>query len=147
VRCNHLGFWDQSEEQRNLLSWTRDSECEVAVSKFIERLEKVGFQSLTPMGFGVASKRENPIPQIMLVGQVEPDTLAQEPGLVSAGADAVLLRFNSLPHESLDTILEPLAERLWGLGVSGVQQDDLRRLEEPGCDGRVCQAGGAAAGG
>ena len=38
------------------------------MSKFIDKLEKVGLQLPTPLGFGTASKREEQPPAIMLVG-------------------------------------------------------------------------------
>ena len=49
------------------------------MSKFIDKLEKVGLQLPTPLGFGTASKREEQPPAIMLVGQVTSDELAKTP--------------------------------------------------------------------
>ena len=86
--------------------------AEVKMSKFIDKLEKVGLQLPTPLGFGTASKREEQPPAIMLVGKVTPDELAKTPGLADAKVDAFLVSLGSWDEKVFDIIGDALGDRI-----------------------------------
>ena len=115
------------------------------MSKLIEILEKVGQPTATSIGFGTSSRRDDPVPAIMLIGRVTPDELASQPGLADAQADAILVWLDAWKEGSLDKVTDVLADRLWGARVSGIDHDQVRQLEEKGCDFIVFEAENTAA--
>lgn len=105
------------------------------MSKFIDKLEKVGLQLPTPLGFGTASKREEQPPAIMLVGQVTPDELAKTPELADAKVDAFLVSIGSWDEKVFDSIKDALGDRIWGVRVGGgINEEQAGLSKDKGCD-------------
>ena len=115
------------------------------MSKFIDMLEKVGQQLPSPMGFSPASRHSEAAPQILLVGRLRAEELSKSPGLAEAGVDALLIALESWDKRALDRITKPLGDRLWGVGVSGINEEQARELKAAGCDYIVFDAEDTAA--
>ena len=116
------------------------------MSKFIDKMEKVGLQLPTPLGFGTASKREEQPPAIMLVGHVTPDELAKTPGLAEAKVDAFLVSLGSWDEKVLDSIKEALGDRIWGVRVGdGINEEQAGLSKDKGCDFIVFEANNTSA--
>lgn len=114
------------------------------MSKFIDKLEKVGQNSPPPLGFGPASRKETPIPQIALIGQASADD-ASSLDSVAPNVDAVLVSLGSGGYGALDALSESLKDLVWGVRVGEVTVDQVAQLKEKGCDFIVFDADNTSA--
>ena len=104
------------------------------MSKFIDMLQRVGQQTFTPMGFGAAVRSSEGVSSMMLIGQVTLEDLTKAPGLSGAHVDALLVRLTSWEEGSFDDIADSLKGRLWGVGMSGFDEEQTEQLKAKGCD-------------
>ena len=104
------------------------------MSKLIDLLERVGEQTLAPMGFGTASQRGGGGPTIVLIGQLTAAAATKEPGLREAEVDAFLVSLDSPGKRSLDNVSKSLSDRLWGARVGEIDAELTTQLRERGCD-------------
>ena len=114
------------------------------MSKFIDRLEKVGYRKPTPIGFGAAARRDEADPQIMLLGHVSLDEVTKG-RVLKAEVDAFLVDLSSWDEGAIGGLAESLKDRLWGVGIDGIDADQAGLLKEAGCDFVVFQAEHTAA--
>ena len=116
------------------------------MSKFIDKLGKVGQATQGPIGFGTASRGGQAVPSMALIGCVTPDSLARNPKLVDAQVDAFMVLLSSPVESSLDNIIHSLNERLWGARVGGLDGEQAGKLRETGCDFIAFESDGTEAG-
>ncbi|MDA0770527.1 MAG: hypothetical protein O2821_09910 [Chloroflexi bacterium] len=103
------------------------------MSKFVEMLEKTRDMTPEPMGFGAArhSKRN---PSIVLIGQASADDLEKNAKLADAQADAILLTVATSNEKALENASTVLKDKLWGVRVGSVTEQQAASLKEKGCD-------------
>jgi len=116
------------------------------MSKLIDRLEKVGQSSPIPFGFSAKSRREEPVPEIVVIGRAKSQDLAKSPGLAEASVDAILVSGDSWEGRAFKRITDSLQGRVWGVAVIGIDQDQAGKLQTKGCDFLVFSAQNTAAG-
>lgn len=104
------------------------------MSKLIDKLEKMGEQAPSPLGFGAAARRNNLASQIMLIGRTTPDALAQDAGLSEAQVDAIMVLMDSWEEDAVNRAADSLHDKLWGLRLSAVSAEQAALLKEKGCD-------------
>ena len=104
------------------------------MSKFIQMLEKVGQRAPAPMGFGPASRREEQVASIALVGEISAGQLRTTGGAAEAGADATLVVLESWSERTLDRAAKSLEGQLWGVRLSDLDAERVERLKSAGCD-------------
>jgi hypothetical protein len=104
------------------------------MSKLIEMLDKTTESSPSPLGFGAASGRIPTNPSIVLIGQAAADEVNGNPTLADSKADAVLVTMTSLDSNALDGIQKALKDRLWGVRVGALSEEQSSQLKEKGCD-------------
>ena len=115
------------------------------MSKLIERLEKAGLDAPIPIGFGPVSRRGEAAPAIMLVGQVTPEELAENPYLAKAQVDAFMVSVSSWKVSIFDSIVAAVGERIWGVRANALDGKQAGRLKKSGCDFIVFNADDTAA--
>jgi len=103
------------------------------MSSFIEVLGKAGEQTPEPMGFArrVPSKAA---PAVVVAGRVSPEALAAAPELAKTDVDAVILDVETWDEKTIEAATAHLAERVWGVRVSSLADDQVKYLIEKGCD-------------
>ena len=116
------------------------------MSRFVETLAGVGQHLAAPMGFGPASRHRDAAPNFVLTGRVTPQALRENPGLAEAKVDALLLWQDTWDEAALDGTTDILKERLWGAHLGGTGLDQVKRLQERGCDFIVFDAESTEAG-
>ncbi len=104
------------------------------MSKLIEMLDKTTESSPSPLGFGAASGRIPANPTIVLIGQASAEEVNGNAALADSKADAVLVTMTSLDGTVLDGVQKALKDRLWGVRVGSLSEDQASRLKEKGCD-------------
>ncbi|MCH7626827.1 MAG: hypothetical protein IIC83_12970 [Chloroflexi bacterium] len=104
------------------------------MSKLIELLDKTTEASSSPLGFGAASGRIATNLQIVLIGQAAADEINGSSTLADSKADAVLVTMTSLDGTALDGIQKALKDRLWGVRVGALSEEQAVLLKEKGCD-------------
>ena len=107
------------------------------MSRLIDRLERVGQQAPTPFGFAAATRREESISQIMLIGRVNQDQMTdgkKGDSLSNAEVDSVLVSWSSWDKQVLERIGDALSDRLWGAQTDEIDQERAEQLKEIGCD-------------
>ena len=104
------------------------------MSKLIEMLDKTTDASPSPLGFGAASGRIPTNPSIVLIGQAAADEVNGNPTLADSKADAFLVTMTSLDGNALDGIKKALKDRLWGVRVGSLNEDQAAQLKKNGCD-------------
>lgn len=104
------------------------------MSKLIELLDKTTESSSSPLGFGAASGRVPSNPAIVLIGQASADEVNGNPALSDSKADAVIVTVSSLDGSALDGIQKALKDRLWGVRVGALNEEQASQLKEKGCD-------------
>ena len=115
------------------------------MSKFIDMLEKAGTQPPTPMGFGLASPRNDSSRLIVVVGQASPEQLKKKGKLSEAQVDAILLSVDSWEGSSLERAGGALGDLLWGARAGGLDGERVEDLKSKGCDFVVFDADDTAA--
>ena len=104
------------------------------MSKLIEMLDKTTESSSSPLGFGAASGRIATNPPIVLIGQAAADEINGNSSLADSKADAILVTMTSLDGNALDGIQKALKDRLWGVRVGALSEEQAAQLKEKGCD-------------
>ena len=104
------------------------------MSKLIEMLDKTAEASAPPLGFGAASGRIATNPPIVLIGQAAADEVNGNSSLADSKVDAVLVTMTSLDGNILDGIQRALKDRLWGVRVGALSEEQAAQLKEKGCD-------------
>lgn len=105
----------------------------VTMSKFVEMLEKTGDDPSKPLGFG-AAKNVKKIPTILLIGQTSAADLEKNSKLADAQTDAILLIVPTSNESALDSISGLLKDKLWGVRVGSVSEEQAASFKEKGCD-------------
>lgn len=100
------------------------------MSELIERLEKAGQGSPTPMGFGAMAHREVDVGPFLVVATMSLEEL--DPPPAEAPADAYLVEFEVLHHASRAG--QTLEGRLWGARLPSLDRSTIEALKEAGCD-------------
>ena len=116
------------------------------MSKLIDRLEKVGQHAPIPLGFSAASRRDEPAPEMVVIGRATSEDLAKKPDLAEANVYAILVSGDRWEGRVFNRVTKSLRERVWGVAVSGIDQDQAGKLQEKGCDFLVISAHDTAAG-
>ena len=103
------------------------------MSKLVDLLSKAGEQSPAPLGFGLASRRQESSPQIVVVARAIPGEM---PGkqLAEVRADAFLIGPESAEDPKLGKLAKQLEGRIWGVRLVEFNADQVRDLKEKGCD-------------
>lgn len=104
------------------------------MSKLIDLLDKTTEASSPPLGFGAASGRIATNPPIVLIGQASADEVNGDSALADSKADAVLVTMTSLDNNALDGVQKALKDRLWGVRVGALSEEQAAQLKEKGCD-------------
>ena len=115
------------------------------MSKFIERLDKVGQETSAPLGFGTASRRDASSSNMMLVGTISSDGLSKNRGASEVEVDAIVVSLDSPEGKSIDGVVDSLKDRLWGVRVGAINEEQAAQLKEKGCDFVVFEIGETAA--
>lgn len=115
------------------------------MSKFVELLEKTGEETPEPLGFGAARNVKNN-PSILLIGQASADDLAKDTKLADAQVDAVLLTIATSNESALAGLTDTLKDKVWGVRVGSVSEEQAESLKEKGCDFIVFDPENTAAG-
>ena len=104
------------------------------MSKLIEMLDKTAEASPSPLGFGAASGRIPTNPQIVLIGQVAASEVTSDSRPADSKADVFLVTMTSLDGNVLDDIQKALKDRVWGVRVGALNEEQASQLKEKGCD-------------
>ena len=115
------------------------------MSRLIKLLEKTGFQTSSPIGFGAASRRDEAPLSIALIGRTTDRELTKRRKLRDAEVDAFMVSMGSWEASQVDSIGEALESRLWGIRVGGLNGEQVSLLKEKGCDFVVFDAEDTAA--
>ena len=110
------------------------------MSKFIEKLKRLGQNTPVPFGFGAARNRGSAEPTIMLIGRAALDDLAKTPGLSETPADAILVSLNTGKKKLPKGTADLLKGHLWGAIATDIGEDQIEQLNEFGCDFLVFEA-------
>src|SRR3990172_1618245 len=102
------------------------------MSKFLDRLERVGRGSPAPMGFGAMALREQ-APSLGCLGIVRDGKTPKAELLSKGGLDAVLFAGDA-PSAPSDEVKKALGELPWGVWAPTLAPDAARELGEGGCD-------------
>mgnify|MGYP002823032817 FL=1 len=113
------------------------------MSKFIDRLQKTGTQSATPLGFGAATRKSEITPSMLLLGRTDGANVKDAADL--SRLDAVLVSLKSWEKRTMNAAGNSLKDKLWGVTGSGIGRDQVELLKEKGCDFIVFDAENTAA--
>lgn len=103
------------------------------MSKFVEMLEKTEEITSEPLGFGTSRKAKSS-PTILIIGQASADDLAKNAQLADSEADAILLTVAMSNEKALDAVGETLKDKLWGVRVGSISEEQAASLKDKGCD-------------
>ena len=116
------------------------------MSKFIERLMKVGEQSPSPIGFGLPSGQRDVTTEIVLVARVVPGAVIKSPKLADSHADAYSLGADLSDEKGIEAAAEALRDQVWGLRPSEkLSLASGQELAKKGCDFVVLESWDAEA--
>ncbi len=104
------------------------------MSKFVEMLEKTHDSTPPPLGFGAAAKQEDRNPPIVLIGQATPEDISGNASIADAKVDAILLSLTSSESKSVDGVSDSLKDKLWGIRVGAISEEQATSFKEKGCD-------------
>ena len=107
------------------------------MSRLIDRLERVGQQAPIALGFGAATRWEEAIPPMMLIGRVSQEQLTKGKkgdNLPDAEVDAIVVSWTSWDKRAAKRIGDALKDRLWGAQTDEIDQEQAAQLKEIGCD-------------
>ena len=107
------------------------------MSRLIDRLERVGQQAPIALGFGAATRREEAVPPMMLIGRVSQEQLTKGKkgdNLPDAEVDAIVVSWTSWDKRAAKGIGDALKDRLWGAQTDEIDQEQAAQLKEIGCD-------------
>jgi hypothetical protein len=120
--------------------WTN----EVTMSKLGDKIEKLGQQTGSTLGFGAAARKNAVNPAMVLLGHAALTEL-KKATVQDSAADAFLVELDKWPGEALDKTAEALKDKLWGVRVAELDTEQAARLKELGCDFAVLGLGGTPA--
>lgn len=103
------------------------------MSKFVELLEKTGEVTPEPLGFGT-SKKAKTNPSMLLIGQASAEDLEKDSKLADAKTDAIVVVVAPANEKALDKVSEALKDKLWGVRVGSVSDEQAANFKEKGCD-------------
>jgi hypothetical protein len=104
------------------------------MSKLVDLLDKAGEQQPAPMGFGPASERAQPAPQLILLARVLSDEIIKDPSLGEVDVDSFLVALHSEDAATIDAIAATFGERPWGVRLSEFSAAQASLLQGKGCD-------------
>lgn len=105
------------------------------MSKLIELIGRLGQQSAQPIGFGALTGRAESTPAMALIGRTSPEEAGSFLGSgLPDGVDAIV--FSDQGTKSvLDVVESGIPDDVvWGTSAGSLDNDDLDRLVEAGCD-------------
>ena len=111
------------------------------MSKLGEKIEKLGQQTGSTMGFGAAARKNTTNPAMVLVGRATLDELKKKATVQDSAADAFLVELDEWPGEALDKAAEALKDKLWGVRIAQLDAEQLAHLKKLGCDFAVLDLG------
>ena len=111
------------------------------MARFTDLLGKAGRRDSEPMGFGRAERRAEKVPDILVVGRIDPDDLSVLDAL-RAPVDALLLEMEDLSEDLLESASSALSGLLWGLRTSALPSGKVESLKAAGADFVVFDAAG-----
>ena len=104
------------------------------MSRFVEKLEKVGTSSPIPMGFGAAGRDGESPDSLLLIARSTVGGLNRKAGILDSHPDAYLVDIGSSKPADLGKTAEKLGQRLWGIEAEVLDGPKARELKELGCD-------------
>ena len=103
------------------------------MSKFVDMLEKTGEDIPEPLGFG-AARNVKRNPSVLLIGQTSADELEKNSGMADAETDAIMLTMATSNEMALDGVSDALKDKVWGVRVGSVNEEQAASLKDKGCD-------------
>ncbi len=114
------------------------------MSKFIEKLKRVGEAGPISLGFGAASRQEK-IPLMLMVGALSLEALQKRPSLLKAPVDAFFISSGKGDAGALADAGEALSPLLWGLWIEpDSSAKTMAQAKEIGGDFMVFNAEGTS---
>lgn len=104
------------------------------MSKFVEMLNKTHDTTPAPLGFGAARRQGNKNPQIVLLGQATLEDLSGNASIADGKVDAILLSLTSSDSKTLDGVSDTLKDKLWGVRVGAISEEQAKGFKDMGCD-------------
>ena len=104
------------------------------MSRFTEKLEKVGQQAPAPMGFGASARRDDVPRSILLLGTVTLRGISRVSGVRRKLVDALLIILDGEDIKELTDNAESLEGLIWGVSAPGLDQEQMAALKNAGCD-------------
>ncbi len=111
------------------------------MSIFVERLEKVGRETSSPIGFGTVSKGTDGFSDMIIIGGIVSEDLMKNEIDIDNNVDAILVSIDSSKFASLKDVSNLLTGRLWGVRSHSLTVTQLSQLKETGCDFMVLDIG------
>ena len=115
------------------------------MSRFTEKLEKVGQRAPAPMGFGAAARRDDSPRSILLLGTVTLRGLPRVSAVRKKLVDALLIILDSEDGNELTDSADSLEGVIWGVSAPGLNQELIASLKKAGCDFIVLDSSANAA--
>lgn len=101
------------------------------MSKLIQRIERLGKDTSTPMGFGAAARRRPTPTMVLLAATAEPQAIGNLDG---ATLDGVIFRGEGVEARTAAQAMELLPEVPWGAQRNALASDEVSALVEAGAD-------------
>ena len=115
------------------------------MSRLVEKLEKVGQASPTPIGFRAAARQGQDVRSILLLGTVTPGKLSRITKRQKTLVDAFLVELDPDNEKVVADTARALKGFIWGASASQFDSARISALKEAGCDFIVFEASGTAA--
>ena len=115
------------------------------MSRFTEKLEKVGQRAPAPMGFGAAARSDDSPRSILLLGTVTLRGLPRVSAVRRKLVDALLITLDSGDGSELKDNVDTLEGVIWGVSAASLDQERLAILKDAGCDFVVLDPSASAA--
>ena len=114
------------------------------MSRFTDKLEKVGQRAPAPMGFGAAARKDDVPRSILLLGTVTLRGLPRVSAVRKKLVDALLITLDSEDGSELKDNVDSLEGLVWGVSAAGLDQERLASLKDAGCDFVVLDSSASA---
>ncbi|MBM3948118.1 MAG: hypothetical protein FJ312_02530 [SAR202 cluster bacterium] len=111
------------------------------MSKLGDKIDKLGQQTGSTMGFGMATRKNATNPAMVLLGRGTLDDLKKKATVQDSAVDAFLVELGEWPGDALDKATEALKDKLWGVRIAQLDAEQAARLKALGCDFAVLDLG------